>query len=617
MAFSIRDYTDLKEAGRGGMGRVFVAVQKSLHRRVILKALSPRLVGSPEQVRRFENEARAAASLSHDNVIRVFDFGPDSGAFFICMEYVDGITLRDLVKGGLPHEIGLMVALKAIRGLRHAHRNSVAHRDVKPANILVSHEGAVKVVDFGLAGAIDRIPGDTTTDLIMGTPLFMSPEHAEGINRATYRSDMFSVGILLYWILSGEYPFPGKRTIEILRKIHDEDPPPLHSVAPTTPPAMADLVHQYLRKKPEERPDTFDPIIDCLQKMFLDMRIPDTTMAVAAYARGDSEAVNRIQELLGRYYIRCAEDALSLSDRESARFLISRGKEFVGEIPEIEKVCQAIAKPTSRVPSPTENSETEISTKSRIKSAENPILVHVLSVVVALLVVALGAGVYYWRTTMIARELAVAPRTPIDSVSQRDTFSNTSRKRSPRGQSNARSATSRNESTRKPSRPEKVPTMVRMEIFPSGATVTIDGKEYSNRALSRGVELAPGDHVVRAGAPGYQGDTLDLYMIYGTTQLLTVALDRLGYLSVHATPAADIFLNGDKVGNTSSTAPLSLKPGGYSLLLMRSEYLPYSDQIRVTAGDTVRIDVTLDPSKSRSSTAIPDYDVGDSHAFNP
>jgi len=617
VAFSIHDYTDLKEIGHGGMGKVFVAIQKSLHRRVILKALSPRLVGSPEQVRRFENEARAAASLSHDNIIRVFDFGPDSGAFFICMEYVNGVTLMDLVNGGLPHEIGLMVALKAIRGLRHAHKNSVAHRDVKPDNILVSQEGSVKVVDFGLAGAVDRKAGDTTTNLIMGTPLFMSPEHAEGIDSATFRSDMFSVGILLYWILSGEYPFPGRRAIEVLHKIHDEEPPPLRAVAPTTPPELADLVHHFLRKKPEERPDTFNPAIELLQKMFLDMRIPDTTMAVAAYVRQDTEAMNRIRGLLGHYYIRSAESALFKDDRETAHSQISRSKEFVGNIPEVDNVYRAIASPSIENSPPAQNEEAGNATVDNNKDAGNSVLVFALSVIVALLVVALGAGVYYLRTTTITQELAVAPRNSELSESQSDTVSRSPERIPSRSRNTTRSAISQGKTARKSSPPDKVSTMVRMEVFPGRATVTIDGKEYTNRALSRGVELDPGDHVVRAEAPGYLGDTLDLYMIYGTTQLLTVALDRLGYVSVDATPPADIYLNGDKVGNSSSISFVELRPSSYSLLLMRSGYLPYSDQIRVTAGDTLRVDVTLDPSKSSSSTAIPEYSTGESHAFKP
>lgn len=599
------------------MGKVFVAVQKSLHRRVILKALSPKLVGSHEQVRRFENEARAAASLSHDNIIRVFDFGPDSGAFFICMEYVNGVTLMDMVKEGLPHEIGLMVALKAILGLRHAHRNSVAHRDVKPDNILVSHEGAVKVVDFGLAGAVDRKAGDTTTSLIMGTPLFMSPEHAEGIDRATFRSDMFSVGILLYWILSGEYPFPGRRAIEVLRKIHDEEPPSLRTVAPTTPPELADLVHHFLRKNPEDRPNTFDPAIELLQRMFLDMRIPDTTMAVAAYVRRDTEAIERIGGLLGHYYIRSAEAALLRDDRETAHSLISRSKELVGNTPEVDNVYRAIDSPTIKNSPPVQSEETGNATVDDKKEAGNSVLVHVLSVIVALLVVALGGGVYYWRTTTITQELAKAPKNPELSESQSDTVSQPPEGITSRNRNTTRSATSQGKTTRKSAPPDKVSTMVRMEVFPSLATVTIDGKEHTNRALSRGVELDPGDHVVHAEAPGYRGDTLDLHMIYGTTQLLTVALDRLGYVSLDATPPADIYLNGDKMGNSSSISLVELRPSSYSLLLMRSGYLPYSEQIRVTAGDTLKVDVILDPSKSNSSTAIPGYSTGESHAFKP
>ena len=175
MAFLLKDYTDIQEIARGGMGKVYLATQISLNRKVIIKEMASGLLVNKTEIRRFENEARAAAALDHDNIIRIYDFGEDRGSFYIAMEYIDGPDLESILKDRnyLP-EIGLMIVLFALKGLNHAHAHRIIHRDIKPGNILVSKAGAVKVVDFGLAHAGSQQLHLTASDVIVGTPLFMS-----------------------------------------------------------------------------------------------------------------------------------------------------------------------------------------------------------------------------------------------------------------------------------------------------------------------------------------------------------------------------------------------------------------------------------------------------------
>lgn len=248
----IGKYRVLELIGRGGMGSVYKAHDPLLDRMVAIKVMAEGAdVGSETRIR-FLREAQSAARLNHPNIITIYELGEDQGQIFIAMELLEGEPLSRLIGRvpPLPRRRRLTLMLQMCDGLAFAHQHGVIHRDIKPANIFVLAIGQVKILDFGIA----RLASSelTRTGLLMGTPTYMSPEQARG-RRSDARSDIFSLGVVFYELLSGEKPFLGDDYFEVMEKVRSQDPRPLHDLTPTLPPALIDAVHRMLAKDPDAR----------------------------------------------------------------------------------------------------------------------------------------------------------------------------------------------------------------------------------------------------------------------------------------------------------------------------------------------------------------------------
>jgi serine/threonine protein kinase/WD40 repeat protein len=238
--------------GRGAMGAVYQARDPTLDRLVAIKTISPHLVRDPEAVQRFQREARAAARLQHPNVVTVYELGEADGTQYIAMELLDGTDLGTLMKGpaALPLADRLRYVTQACRGLDYAHKKGVVHRDVKPANVQVTRDGNLKIVDFGIARLGDT--GLTQTGMVVGTPPYMAPEVLTG-KRGDHRCDMWALGVILYELLSGRRPFDAPTFVTLAQKIVHDPLPPLDARALGVPPALVEVVARALAKKPTDR----------------------------------------------------------------------------------------------------------------------------------------------------------------------------------------------------------------------------------------------------------------------------------------------------------------------------------------------------------------------------
>jgi serine/threonine protein kinase len=273
----IAQYEIIAPLGRGGMGDVYLANDVKLNRNVALKLLPLRFTESKERLRRFIQEAKAASSLNHPNIITIHEIGEAEGAHFIATEFIEGQTLKQRISQGRMNVGNILdVAIQVASALQSAHEAGIVHRDIKPENIMLRPDGYVKILDFGLAKLTEK-PGQsrsadsrvdtmvqarTKPGTVLGTVKYMSPEQARG-RILDQRTDVFSLGVVLYEMAAGQIPFSGETSMDTLVSILEKEPPPLEEYAPGTPAEFQRIVSKALRKNREERYQTIkDLLID-------------------------------------------------------------------------------------------------------------------------------------------------------------------------------------------------------------------------------------------------------------------------------------------------------------------------------------------------------------------
>ncbi|MBI4719784.1 MAG: protein kinase, partial [Chitinivibrionia bacterium] len=256
----ISHYQILEKLGEGGMGVVYKAEDVNLKRLVALKFLRPFAIGSEDQKIRFIREARAAAALDHPNICTVFEIDEDESQLFLAVAYIEGITLKDkIARGRLECPEAIRIAIQIAEGLKAAHTRGVIHRDIKSSNIMVAKDGQAKIMDFGMADIMDH--RDATTSILeVGTAAYMSPEQARG-EGADERTDIWSLGVCLYEMVTGRLPFNGLYSQAVMYAVLNEDPEPVAKLRPGISGELKSIIERMLAKRSDER---FQKIADVL-----------------------------------------------------------------------------------------------------------------------------------------------------------------------------------------------------------------------------------------------------------------------------------------------------------------------------------------------------------------
>lgn len=267
-------YEIIRSIGEGGMANVYLAFDTILNRNVAVKILRGDLANDDKFVRRFQREAISASSLNHPNIVEVYDVGEDSGKYFIVMEYLEGETLKSLIKrrGALTLSEVIDIMLQLTSGLACAHDSYIIHRDIKPQNVVILEDGTVKITDFGIAMALNNNEL-TQTNSVMGSVHYLPPEQANG-NGATVQSDIYSAGILMYELLTGKIPFKGENAVEIAIKHMKEAIPSVCELNPEIPQSVENVILKACAKNPKNRyksaMEMHDDLKTCLDKSRLD-----------------------------------------------------------------------------------------------------------------------------------------------------------------------------------------------------------------------------------------------------------------------------------------------------------------------------------------------------------
>ncbi len=342
----------LTKVAEGGMGAVFKARHKALNRIVCVKILSPALANDKKAVTLFLTEARAIAELDHPNIVNVYNVGKEQGYYFIVMSFVEGQTLSAMLKKERVLPIGRVLDLfdGVLKGLSVAHEKGIIHRDIKPSNILITPEGQPKIVDFGIAKKVDKEKGSTKTTELAGTAYFIAPEQALGRDIDT-RSDLYSVGASMYYVLTGHFPYNGKNTIEIIQK-HINDPVPNPSkLRPDLPGWLSLAIQKLMSKNPDERVQTAKEVYPYFNKMRAEEQLRVKTMhGRAAIDLGIESSLKIVNEekhsTASIRQMRGTDIYRSLSQRQTRP-----GPKTPTQMPQLNELeTQAAAKPPKSAP---------------------------------------------------------------------------------------------------------------------------------------------------------------------------------------------------------------------------------------------------------------------------
>ena len=293
-------YELVEFVGKGGMALVYRAIDRRTGHSVAVKILRPEYNQDAEFSSRFEREAMAASKMSHHNIVNLLDVGQDDNMRYLVMEYVKGRTLKEVIrqKGALPPTVAAQIGIRILSALQHAHKNGIIHRDIKPQNILVHSDGLIKVADFGIA----RVAGSntlTTNDSVMGSVHYFSPEQAKN-EPVTAASDLYSVGVVLYEMLTGKPPFDGETPIAVAMQHIGGKAVPISELNPAVPPAMERVVEKAMDKRPERRYQSALEMAQDLQRALQEPdgtwlgRLPDQSIPSLAQHTGNTERTRPI-----------------------------------------------------------------------------------------------------------------------------------------------------------------------------------------------------------------------------------------------------------------------------------------------------------------------------------
>ena len=580
-------YEIVEELGRGAMGLVYKALDPTIGRTVALKTMRLDVHGleTEDMLRRFKNEARAAGLLNHPNIVTIYDAGEDQGIFYIAMEFIEGTTLHAVLteRRVLPPEEVIEISRQACNGLDYAHFHSIVHRDIKPANIMITPNGTVKIMDFGIAKAGG---GVTNTGQVLGTPNYMSPEQVKG-KTLDGRSDLFSFGVILYEMITGEKPFVGQNVTTIIYKIVNESPIAPRDLDVTVHPGLSSVVTKVLAKAPDDRYQS------------------------GAALMSDLEKYKSVGSNLGATAVLPASAAASQAELT----LVLPATGAVAEMAATQRVSAGAAAATAPAKTPGKPMMVEKPGTTVIETHKIRLLIGAMIAIFLLAVAIAGFGYYQHRVALKDKASAdatlkvdktIKEATPQIVVPAPVPDPTPETEANPAKQS---AQTPDKSKTPKPlvaavkasSSPNKVfshQAELRLGSTPDGAKVEVDGWSEPNWVTPfKASNLGAGPHTVVFVKPGYIEETRKVEVDAGKSLAVSVQLNpTVSSVLVTSNPSgANIWIDGKDTGKTTP-APIIVEKGSHSITVRKQGFKDVSTSEVLAEGQTLNYSPVLLPN---------------------
>lgn len=550
----------------GGTAVLYKAVQTSLDRIVAVKRLHAHLTDDENFTRRFILEAKAAASLDHENIVHVIDFGREGDSYQMVMEYVEGESLKDVLERWRPvrYDLALAIVHQICRGLEHAHGKGIVHRDIKPGNVMLTRSGKAKIADFGLAKLVQGTTSQTAANAIMGTPLYMSPEQAFG-ESVDQRSDLFSLGTVLYELLTGRQPFASENYMGVIQNIIHGEIPHVRDVVPEIPTEVEAIVTAALAKTREDRFQSAREFREAIEAYVGIVRLNATAGEVKVLLETDTATLTLPNPHIARKKPRPRKQRSGRGVFAALAFLFLAGATGV-----------VITRPdlVARVGLPVPSDQPGI-----IQDASSG-------------QVDFDLGTLVPQDTIETSEPA-AESTPLPATEPtNDTTAPVVENTPPIADTTVtpRSAA--------PSVPEAVPPRRRqgylvVDVSPS-AEIYIDGVYKGDSPPALRLTLTAGQHTLDCRNARHETYREVLKITNGELSRRSIRMRKLvGIISLATDEGAQVYVDGRLVGTTPIRRPIEVEVGAHMLSIQKPEHHTWSSEVTIDAGKTLPLKITL------------------------
>jgi serine/threonine protein kinase len=651
MSFSLKNYSELKKIADGGMSEMFRAVKLSTNREVVIKKMALDPTDRLFSLEQFQNEIRNASSLAHENIITIIEHGNENDNYHIAMEYIDGCDFNAVLSdSSFNPKIGLMIVLKALQALRFSHDYGMVHGNIKPSNLLITKSGRVVLSDFGVSqvkahGLVSKnCRGD------FNTPLFISPEQTNqvaeqaglesdvwaetssfiyngvsielpcALSEQGMQCDLWSVGVLLYRICSGYYPFYDNDLSNLLDSIKHSEPTKINELVTDLPHSITSVIDQCLQKEPDQRPTSINPIINALEQYFTSQCVSDIDGVIAAFIlkKMSVHSIPKESEVVSEN-ISSAEPIVSTPSESQWQYTEYKTIQFVPPQPPAVKQGTAVLSWASRFFNP------------RSQFAR-PMIVLMSLVLLAVL----GALLFKNHSEKL-HQLTITTSTNVESTSvfsvepkvqeanpatvpiQDSTV--TTRPAVAATLPGSRTRTNlmtsqvnptKNLQTKKQvqsttqaaamisalmQKSEDLPGVLTVTVSPPEAQVFIDGSLMSENEMTNGLRMPQGSYQISAKAAGYLAYERPIVIESNKTLQLSLELKSNvkgnGQLHIYSYPWANLYIDDELIGTTPTPSPISLVEGNHRVVLMRDGYQPYDELVTIGTGGVTRLQVQL------------------------